>query len=238
MLSSAVSSKMIRSMAQKERFHHEETLTGFKYMANKALELQGQGYEAPYAFEEAIGYMFSDIVRDKDGIAAAALFLRIVAKVYNEGQTILELLNELYERSTEISSNADSRYGYFASRNSYFRCEDPTLMIRAFHALRHTDSQLSYIRQFGSYDVVRIKDISLGYDSQKDGLPQDKAVSPSSEMITFELKNGVVMTLRGSGTEPKLKYYIEAKATSALEAEKRAEDVEEALKIVVEGVGM
>jgi phosphoglucomutase len=98
MLSSAVSSKMLRSMAQHEGFHHEETLTGFKWMGNKSLELVAQGYIAPYAFEEAIGYMFGDIVRDKDGIAAAAMFLSLVVEVYETGGTIFQLLDELYQK--------------------------------------------------------------------------------------------------------------------------------------------
>jgi phosphoglucomutase len=98
MLSSAVSSKMLRSMAEKEGFHHEETLTGFKWLGNKSLDLVEEGYIVPYAFEEAIGYMFGDIVRDKDGIAAATMFLKLVVEIYERKQTITQLLNELYER--------------------------------------------------------------------------------------------------------------------------------------------
>lgn len=98
MLSSTVSSKMLRSMAVREGFHHEETLTGFKWMGNKSLDLVAQGYDAPYAFEEAIGYMFGDIVRDKDGIAAAIVFLSLVVEIYGRNQTINQLLTQLYER--------------------------------------------------------------------------------------------------------------------------------------------
>ena len=98
MLSSVVSSKMLRSMAEKERFYHEETLTGFKWMGNKSLDLVDKGYFAPYAFEEAIGYMFGDIVRDKDGIAAATVFLNLVAEIYARKQTILQLVTQLYEK--------------------------------------------------------------------------------------------------------------------------------------------
>lgn len=101
MLSSAVSSKMLRSMAQIEGFHHEETLTGFKWMGNKSLDLVNQGYIAPYAFEEAIGYMFSEIVRDKDGIAAATMFLSLVVKIYEQNGTILQLLEDLYRRYSD-----------------------------------------------------------------------------------------------------------------------------------------
>ena len=98
MLSSAVSSKMLGAMAAKEGFHHEETLTGFKWMGNRSLELVARGYIVPYAFEEAIGYMLGDIVRDKDGIAAATLFLKVIIDLYTDGKTLLQLLEELYER--------------------------------------------------------------------------------------------------------------------------------------------
>ena len=98
MLSSAVSSKMLRAMARKEGFRHVETLTGFKWMGNRSLELVGEGFVAPYAFEEAIGYMFSEIARDKDGVAAATAFLALVAGLYSRGQTVGGLLEELYQR--------------------------------------------------------------------------------------------------------------------------------------------
>lgn len=89
---------MLAAMAAKEEFHHEETLTGFKWMGNKSIELVAQGYVVPYAFEEAIGYMFGDIVRDKDGIAAGAVFLRVIVDLYTVGKTVLQLLEELYQR--------------------------------------------------------------------------------------------------------------------------------------------
>jgi phosphoglucomutase len=85
-------------MAEKEGFHHEETLTGFKWMGNKSLDLVEQGYDAPYAFEEAIGYMFGDIVRDKDGIAAATVFLSLVVELYERRETVTQLLDRLCQR--------------------------------------------------------------------------------------------------------------------------------------------
>ena len=111
-------------------------------------------------------------------------------------------------------------------------------MTRAFYKLRHNNSKLSYIDKFGEYTVTRIKDVSLGYDSDSGGEPEDKLVSPSSEMITFELANSTVMTLRGSGTEPKLKYYIESKEKSMTEAKATADSVERALKTVFQTLWM
>ena len=132
----------------------------------------------------------------------------------------------------------NGRYGYFVSRNSYLVCE-PREISSAIYKLRHFNGfqeGIRYIDRFGSYEVTRIKDVSLGYDSSAGQRAEDKFVSPSAEMITFELGNGTVMTLRGSGTEPKLKYYIEAKGRSIEEAEEKARDVEKALTLMLEEV--
>ena len=69
-------------------------------------------------------------------------------------------------------------------------------------------------------------------------MPEDRPVSPSSEMITIELADGTVMTLRGSGTEPKLKYYIESKGDSMEQARSKAENVETALKSTFRDFGL
>jgi phosphoglucomutase len=66
----------------------------------------------------------------------------------------------------------------------------------------------------------------------------DKPLSPSAEMVTFELEDGTVMTLRGSGTEPKLKYYIEANGESLEEAEGKAKVVEGSLLAVFRDMGL
>src|SRR5271167_787138 len=111
-------------------------------------------------------------------------------------------------------------------------------MTTVFYKLRHQTSKLSYIRNVGEYGITRINDISLEYDSKRDALPEDKSVSPSSEMITFELNGNTVMTLRGSGTEPKLKYYIESKGQSMAEVQLNAEGVEKALLAMFKDLGL
>lgn len=73
MLASTVSSKILRAMAKVEGFHFVETLTGFKWMGNKSFELINEGKKILFAFEEAIGFMFSPTVLDKDGVSAAGI---------------------------------------------------------------------------------------------------------------------------------------------------------------------
>lgn len=84
MLASTVSSKMLATVAKKEGFRFEETLTGFKsvalslcrvsliskgrFLGNSALDLEAKGYNAEFAYEEAIGYACGNKIRDKDGV--------------------------------------------------------------------------------------------------------------------------------------------------------------------------
>jgi len=89
-----------------------------------------------------------------------------------------------------------------------FFCYDPKIMERIFTKIRnngkHTDS-------VGKYKVKNIRDLTTGYDTNQ---PENKAILPvssSTHMITFFFENGGVITLRGSGTEPKLKYYTDLK---------------------------
>ena len=84
MVASAVSSKMLKAIAEREGFRFEETLTGFKWIGSRMVELRGEGYDACFGYEEAIGFACGDVVSDKDGISAAAVFAEMAAYVYAE----------------------------------------------------------------------------------------------------------------------------------------------------------
>jgi phosphoglucomutase len=215
MLSSTVSSRMLARMASVEGFHFVETLTGFKWLGNVAQDLQREGWNPAFAFEEAIGYMFSSIVWDKDGIAAAAVFLTAWQRWHAQGLTPRSKLQQLYER-----------YGYFADANTYVISPSPEVTNTVFAAIRKLHPSGSRRpEKIGARQILRWRDLTLGYDSA--ATPPDHRpnlpVDPGAQMITCELEEDVVFTVRGSGTEPKIKFYIEATATSADEAQARAD---------------
>ena len=192
MLCSAVSTSMLQTMAEVEGFHFEETLTGFKWLGNTALKLQGQGYSVPYAFEEAIGYMMSDVVHDKDAIAAGAVFLTAVARWEAERLTPWTRLQQLYER-----------YGFFENANTYFISPDPAVTGQVFAEIRGLGDPYPLV--LGTRRILRWRDLTAGYDSATaDNVPV-LPVSKDSQMITCELEGDVKFTVRGSGTEPKIK---------------------------------
>lgn len=126
MLASTVSSKLLRAMAKAEGFNFIETLTGFKWMGNKSHELINAGKTVLFAFEEAIGFMFSSTVLDKDGVSAAAHLASLTAHLAAKNQTLFGKLNELYER-----------YGFHYTSNSYFICYDSDVIARIFERIRN-----------------------------------------------------------------------------------------------------
>jgi len=209
-LSSAVSTGMIAQMALDEGFPHEETLTGFKWLGGRAINRK----DVLFAFEEALGYMWPAVCYDKDGITAAAVFLRAMATWrQEENLTPWGKLQQLY-----------TRHGFFDNLNTYFRSMDPTTT---------TSMLFEKIRQFGKpfpafvgdRKVLRWRDLTIPFDSANPPsyTPTLPSVSSDSPMITcwlagkcqgthtdesVALDHGVRFTVRASGTEPKVKRKI------------------------------
>jgi phosphoglucomutase len=209
MLASTVSSRMLAALAKKEGFKFTETLTGFKWLGNVARDLESEGYDVAYAFEEALGYMVPQTVHDKDSISAAAVFLTAASQWSTQGLTPYAKLQSLYEY-----------LGYFEDANTYLVSPSPAVTTLVFTAIRALGSP--YPTTIGSRKIVRWRDLTLGYDSKsKDHVP-DLPVDVTSQMITCELDDGAVFTVRGSGTEPKIKLYIECQGKSSVEAKQGA----------------
>uniref|UniRef100_A0A8C4NAV2 Phosphoglucomutase 2 n=1 Tax=Eptatretus burgeri TaxID=7764 RepID=A0A8C4NAV2_EPTBU len=199
MLASTVSSKILSAIASQEGFKFEETLTGFKWMGNRAHELMDKGKIVLFAFEEAIGFMCGTTVLDKDGVSAAAVAAEMAVFLAAQKVTLAQQLQNIYDK-----------YGHHVSQTSYFICRDPATITRLFNRLRSFNgTAASYPQCCGGLDILHVRDLTTGYDSSK---PDGKAILPSSsssQMITFTFSNGCVATMRTSGTEPKIKYYTE-----------------------------
>ena len=208
MVSTVVSSHMLKQMALKEGFFFTETLTGFKWIGNRAIELhEKHGYDVVFGYEEAIGFMVGDAVRDKDGVSALAVFAEWSNHLAKDGISIYAHLTSLYDK-----------YGYFVSNNGYFICHDSALIKSMFDDIRYgigsNQTVLSYPKSIGGSDIVWIRDLTVGYDNREPDNKPSLPVSSSSQMLTFEMDNGALVTLRTSGTEPKIKYYTEFRGSS------------------------
>ncbi|XP_063702297.1 phosphopentomutase [Culicoides brevitarsis] len=218
LLASTVSSKILNAIAKVEGCHFEETLTGFKFMGNRAIELIKEGKTVLFAFEEAIGFMFSSTVLDKDGVSAAAHLATMASYLKQKfNRNLSEQLDEIYKN-----------YGFHCTKTSYYFCYDPNITFKMFQRIRNIKNDGKYPESVsnGKYKIAEIHDITtkkvVRYSNDNgapakviygvDLSPSAKPVTPtvtSSQMIIFTFENGVVITLRTSGTEPKIKYYAE-----------------------------
>lgn len=193
-VASTVSSKITKAMALAHNCRFEEVLTGFKWIIKKSLELLADGWHTLLSYEEAIGYCIGDLVRDKDGVTGAAVFTEFYnARCVAQGITLTTHLQHLFER-----------YGYYLTKNKYFICYDSVTIKRVFDAIR-----AAYPQRVGAYDVQSVRDLTVGYDDSQPDLKPLLPVQSGTQMITFTFVNGAIVTLRTSGTEPKIKYYCE-----------------------------
>lgn len=217
LVNSTVSSQLLRSIAEIVGCKFTDTLTGFKWIGNKTIDLKNEGYLVPFGYEEAIGYMF-DVVNDKDGISAAVMWLQLYEKWFTGDIDPLDKLEQIY-----------SKYGWFKECNGYYKLDDVAKTPQIFNETirKSYGAGRDYPETIGEFRVVEWRDLTVGYESTTpDNVPL-LPVDATSQMITAVLKaddstGQVRFTCRGSGTEPKLKVYIEGKSDNS---EQEAEDL-------------
>jgi len=162
----------------------------------------------PFGYEEAIGFMFGSDVRDKDGVAATVHFAELVTCLNQQGKTAESYLQELYQR-----------YGYFQTSNSYFICSHPPTIDKIFARIRNYDNAAiaetpHYPLEIAGLKVTRVVDLTMGYDTGNPPTYQPSLPLSLGHMVQFRAESPsgeikIVLTTRTSGTEPKIKYYLE-----------------------------
>ncbi|MFE9307229.1 phospho-sugar mutase [Streptomyces sp. NPDC088353] len=171
---SIVSSSLLGRIAGKAGLAHEETLTGFKWIAR----VEG----LRYGYEEALGYCVDpDGVRDKDGITAALLITELASRLKEEGRTLLDLLDDLAVE-----------HGLHATDQLSVRVKDLSLIADAMRRLREQPPTA-----LAGLPVTRSEDLTRGTDRL-----------PPTDGLRYTL-DGARVIVRPSGTEPKLKCYLE-----------------------------
>lgn len=175
MASSIVSSRLLAAMCAQSGVAHEETLTGFKWIAR----VEG----LHYGYEEALGYCVApDLVRDKDGVSAALLIAELTAILAAEGRDLLSVLDDLHRQ-----------LGVHATDSFSVRVTDLADLGRLMTRLREAPPA-----ELAGSAVVRADDLSLG-----DGR------LPPTDGLRYLLADETRIIVRPSGTEPKLKVYLE-----------------------------
>lgn len=194
LLASLVSSPMLGVVAKAMGAHYEETLTGFKWIANRAIALAHEGKRFLFGYEEALGYTVGTLVRDKDGVSGALAFAELAAGLYAKGSSIDARLEELYRT-----------YGLFVSTqvNLTKKGQSGAQEIRAMmNGLRKSPPS-----SIGGREVVAYSDLEAGTRTASG--KTEKVTLPPSNVLVFELEGGSRVIARPSGTEPKVKFYVD-----------------------------
>ncbi len=237
-----VTTDLQKAIAEHYGLRCVETLTGFKYIGAKLgkyeqalpenvrqnyVDLSEEetrrlrlSHSSFYVFggEESYGYSGADFVRDKDGNGAVIMFCEVAAYAKSRGQTVEQLLDEIF-----------SIFGYFAEKNGslvFEGAEGAGKIQRLVESYaKHPFSEVlgSKVTSVRNFETETIR------DNEGDEIPKEK-------MSIFELEDETRIAVRGSGTEPKIKYYLFAQRRpkgrkfDSLELERIKSEVEEKLE--------
>jgi phosphomannomutase len=197
-VTSIVSSPMLESIAAAHGAHCERALTGFKWICTAGLGFEDRGYRFAFGYEEALGYAFGRAVRDKDGISAALAFAELAAEARAAKKTVLECLHALYRR-----------HGLWVSAQHNMVLKGRAGAARIQQALEHAVH--SPPSSLSGYEVTSVRDLR----TPAPGAPAWRGPALLVELVLGELGRVVV---RPSGTEPKLKLYVDLLVRVAADA--------------------
>jgi phosphomannomutase len=189
-VSSIVSSPMLSAIAASYGARHEQTLTGFKWIVRAGLALEASaGGRFIFGYEEALGYTVGSTVRDKDGISAALLFTDMASDLDDAGRTVMDYLHDLWRS-----------YGLWVSAQTSITGAGPEGVERLRSAVdRLGDNPPGEV---DGVTVVEITDFRRGGEERPDWLGEQA-------LIELSLGEQGRLLVRPSGTEPKLKIYVD-----------------------------
>lgn len=203
-IKSIVTGDMGRAIAKEYGVTTFEALTGFKNIYGRVPEFERTGeYEFIFGYEESIGYNTGTFVRDKDAVSSAMLLCEAAAYYKTKGKTLLDVLNEIFEK-----------YGYYKEKQI-------SLVLEGAEGKARIDRMMESYRkdfpqQIGNLKMSQYIDYLKGYED-----------IPSSNVLKFYLEDGSWYAIRPSGTEPKIKVYIYTKGNTLEESNKNLEMLEE-----------
>jgi phosphomannomutase len=183
-----VSSQLLGFLAQQAGADYRETLTGFKWIGNAAIEFEREHHgRFVMGYEEALGYSVGPLVRDKDGVSAAVIFAELAAWNRARSKSVLDHLDDIYRKvglfvteQVSLTKPGSEGLAQIKAAMTKFRAAPP--------------------KELAGIAIEQVVDLSKG----EGGLPP-------SDVLVFKLAGGRRVIMRPSGTEPKLKSYYEVR---------------------------
>ena len=179
-VTTVVSSRLLSKIADFHKVKYAETLTGFKWIVRPGIEDKSSRFV--FGYEEALGFALGDSVRDKDGITSALVFAELAAELKSEDKTVVDLLEELWNRhgvhkTALLAKRLDPETDISADFMSPWRTSPP--------------EKIGEFAVIGSIDMLS---------------PESEL--PATDALIFNISNGRIV-IRPSGTEPMVKVYVE-----------------------------
>ncbi len=189
-----VTTELVDAMARQMGVECHNTLTGFKYIAELMRELDGKK-KFIAAGEESYGYMVGDFVRDKDAVSACAFFAAMAAAAKDDGQTLYQWLLQMYVD-----------YGFYKEGLI-------NLVRKGAEGEQQIKDMMKMFREnppttLGGEKVVRKLDYKLREETNLLTSQKKSILLPSSDVLQFYTESGNKISVRPSGTEPKIKFYV------------------------------
>ena len=189
-----------------------ECLTGFKWIAAVEANFEKDGSKNYiFGLEESYGYKVEKEVMDKDGVSAAAMCAEMILYWRSQGKSLLEHLDDLYKE-----------FGYFEDRaiSQYFPGASGGQTMKNMMA----DMRANPPKTLGGEKVVKVRDL------------MDYPALPKSNVLQFYLESGTIVSARPSGTEPKIKFYINSMVPAGDGSDKWFADAKKQAAVLCDGI--
>ena len=198
-----------------------ETLTGFKFIGEEIQQFMDKGdHTFLFGFEESYGFLSSTFVRDKDGVNASLLISEVACACMAEGITLYDKVQEIFKK-----------YGYYVENvvSTTLPGKDGLAKMKEIMAGLRANPP----KEIAGMKVTAVRDYLKGIRTA-DGREEPTGL-PTSDVLYFELEKGCWVCVRPSGTEPKIKLYVNSNAPEKASAEALNKELAEASKALLNG---
>lgn len=193
-----VTTELVRDIADKEGVDCFDVLTGFKYIAEKIRQYEGKK-EFIAGGEESFGCLVGDFVRDKDAVISCSILAEMAAWAKNQGKTLYDVLIDIY-----------MEYGFYKehlisiTKKGQQGSEEINRMMHNYR--QHPPKEINGSKVLKINDILLLETFDCCHNTKK-------SINdlPKSDVLQFFLADGSKITVRPSGTEPKIKFYFSVK---------------------------
>ena len=213
-----VTTEVMTDIARKNGVEYFDCYTGFKWIAAVIRDNEGRKTYIGGG-EESYGFLAEDFVRDKDAVSACALMAEVTAWAKDNGKTLFELLQDIY-----IEYGFGKEKGISVVRKGKSGAEEIAQMMIDFRTSPPVEIAGSKVVTIKDYETLKMTDVATGNVTDLD-------MPATSNVLQFFTQDGTKISVRPSGTEPKIKFYIEVRGEMKTRADYDATDAAANAKI-------